>query len=101
MYRARGTFPKEEMYGLTSQLRRSADIRSAQTSLRDAAEGQIQKWRRFLQIAMGSAAELEYHLLLARDLRLLKELGIFRELLGEVMVKEINACWQISGIAVR
>jgi four helix bundle protein len=30
-------------------------------------------WRHFLQVAMGSASELEYHLLLTRDLNLLKE----------------------------
>jgi four helix bundle protein len=41
VYRKSATFPKEEMYGLTSQLRRQC--RSAQTSLKDAVAGQIQK----------------------------------------------------------
>ena len=65
-------FPKEEIYGLTSQVRRSAASVGA-----NIAEG---CWRpsdgemvRFLQIARGSASETEYHLLLAKDLGFLHE----------------------------
>ena len=64
-------FPKEEMYGLTSQMRRSAASVGA-----NIAEGCGRRsdgeMRRFLQIARGSANELEYHLLLAKDLRFLQ-----------------------------
>jgi four helix bundle protein len=64
-------FPKEEMYGLTSQMRRSAASVGA-----NIAEGCGRRsdgeMRRFLQIARGSANELEYHLLLAKDLHLLQ-----------------------------
>jgi four helix bundle protein len=70
VYRATSGFPKEELYGLTSQLRRSASSVPA-----NIAEGcgrdTDSDFARFLQIAMGSASELEYHLLLARDLKLL------------------------------
>jgi four helix bundle protein len=75
-------FPKEELYGLTSQLRRSAASIGA-----NIAEGCGRRsdgeFTRFLQIARGSASELEYHLLLARDLRLLQEES-FRRLDGQV-----------------
>jgi four helix bundle protein len=67
IYRSSKTFPKEETYGLTSQLRRAASSVGA-----NIAEGCGRRsdgeMRRFLQIARGSANELEYHLLLARDL---------------------------------
>jgi four helix bundle protein len=63
-------FPKEEMYGLTGQLRRAAASVGA-----NIAEGCGRRsdgeMKRFLQIARGSANEVEYHLLLARDLRFL------------------------------
>ncbi len=59
------------MYGLTSQMRRS----SASVGM-NIAEGCCRKGNiemgRFLQIAMGSASELEYQLLLAHDLEYLQ-----------------------------
>ena len=64
-------FPRDELYGLTSQMRRSSASIGA-----NIAEGCCRKGDselgRFLQIAMGSASELEYHLLLARDLEVMK-----------------------------
>lgn len=70
VYRVTQEFPQAEIYGLTSQLRRSSASIAA-----NIAEGCGRKsnldFARFLQIAMGSASEVEYHLLLARDLTLL------------------------------
>lgn len=67
VYELTRSFPREEMYGLTSQLRRSAGSIGA-----NIAEGCGRRsdgeFTRFLQIARGSASEVEYHLLLARDL---------------------------------
>src|SRR6476659_3045873 len=60
-------FPADERFGLTSQLRRAAA--SIPANLAEACgRGGKSEFSRFVQIAMGSAAEAEYHVLLARDL---------------------------------
>ncbi|MGC2450914.1 MAG: four helix bundle protein [Candidatus Sulfotelmatobacter sp.] len=73
IYRHTRSFPKEEMYGLTSQMRRASGSIGA-----NIAEGcgrrSDPEMKRFVQIARGSASELEYHLLLANDLHYLSEL---------------------------
>jgi four helix bundle protein len=70
LYRLTRQFPREELYELTSQIRRAASSMGA-----NIAEGSGRRsdgeMSRFLHIARGSAVELEYHLLLARDLELL------------------------------
>jgi four helix bundle protein len=67
IYKASSRFPDHERYGLISQLRRAAVSIPA-----NIAEGTIrasdQDFARFLQIAIGSASEVDYLLLLARDL---------------------------------
>jgi len=67
LYRISGQFPREETYGITSQLRRAAVSIGA-----NLAEGcgrrTSSELARFVRIAMGSASELDYHLLLSRDL---------------------------------
>jgi four helix bundle protein len=64
-------FPREEMYGLVSQMRRA----SASIGM-NIAEGCCRKgdleMARFLQMAMGSASELEYQVLLAHDVDYLR-----------------------------
>ncbi len=77
VYRSSSVFPREEIYGLTSQMRRASASIGA-----NIAEGCCRKgdneFGRFLQIAIGSASELEYYLLLASDLNLLKRLDYQR-----------------------
>jgi four helix bundle protein len=67
IYNATGTFPREETYGLTAQLRRSCASIPANIAEGCGRSGEAELGR-FMLIAMGSASELEYHLLLARDL---------------------------------
>ena len=66
-------FPRDELYGLTSQIRCScvfipANVAEGCGRSRDA------ELTRFLQIAMGSASELEYHLIFANELGFLNGL---------------------------
>lgn len=69
-YQITKVFPKDEIYGLTSQIRRASVSIPA-----NIAEGCGRKssaeFGQFLQISLGSTTELEYHLLLARDLKYL------------------------------
>jgi four helix bundle protein len=71
VYEATRTFPRQETYGLTAQLRRCAVSISS-----NIAEGYRRKNRReylqFLHIASGSCAELETQIHLAKDLRYLE-----------------------------
>jgi len=70
IYKNTRAFPNDERFGLTSQMRRASASIAA-----NLAEGCGRRsdgeMGRFTQIAMGSGAELSYHLLLARDLGLL------------------------------
>lgn len=67
LYPLTRTFPQEELYGLTSQLRRCA--MSIPANIAEGCGRQSDPdFSRFLSIAMGSASELECHLLLAHDL---------------------------------
>jgi len=71
VYHVTASFPREELYGLTSQLRRSCASIPANLAEGCGRSGDTE-FARFCCIAMGSASELEYHLLLARDLKLIK-----------------------------
>jgi four helix bundle protein len=70
VYKATTRFPREELYGLTSQIRRSSASIAANIA-EGCGRGSAAELGRYLQMAMGSASELEYHLLLARDLKIL------------------------------
>ena len=81
LYRATAGFPRDEGYGLTSQLRRAGA--SVPANLAEgcgrASDADV---ARFLVIALGSASELEYHLLLAHDLGYL-DTAAYQHLAGE------------------
>ena len=67
IYKATKEFPKEELYGLSSQIRRAS--MSIPTNIAEGCGRNTDAdFARFLQMAMGSASETEYQLILARDL---------------------------------
>ena len=72
VYGATAYFPRDEIYGLTSQIRRASVSVPANIAEGCGRQGDAE-FGRFLQIAMGSASELEYHFLLARELGFMKE----------------------------
>ena len=85
LYKLTSTFPKEERFGLTSQIRRSAVSIPSNT-----AEGYGRKttadYVRMLYIAYGSICELETQILLSGDLGFIgiKELGLAKHDIAEV-----------------
>ena len=100
IYKETNAFPKEERFGLTSQVRRASSSIAA-----NLAEGCGRRsdgeMARFVQIAMGSGAELSYHLLLCHDLGML-EAGEFTRLasdLDEVMRMLSALSGRVKGIA--
>jgi four helix bundle protein len=67
IYLIKKSCPKEEVYGLTSQIRRSCS--SIPTNIAEGCgRNSDAELNRFLVIAMGSASELEYQLILIKDL---------------------------------
>ena len=70
VYRATESWPGRELYGLTSQTRRAAFSVAANIAEGSAKRGPGE-FRRFLDISLGSFAELRYALRVARDLDLL------------------------------
>lgn len=72
IYKATENFPREELFGLKSQMRRSSA--SIPTNLAEGTgRGSNTDFARFVQISFGSANELEYQLLLANDLHLITD----------------------------
>ena len=70
VYQSTSTFPQEESYGLKSQMRRAGA--SVATNIAEGCgRNSDAELARFLVISMGSASELEYLLLLTRDLDLI------------------------------
>ena len=70
IYKISKTFPKDEMFGFTSQMRRPAA--SIPTNIAEGCGRNTNPdFKRFLSISTGSSSELEYQLLLARDLEYL------------------------------
>lgn len=68
VYQLTRNFPKEETYGLTSQMRRSSASVAANIAEAFKKKGAKDKLR-ILNIAQGSLSETEYHILLANDLK--------------------------------
>ena len=83
IYELTSKFPREEIYGLTSQIRRACA--SIPTNIAEGCGRETPAdFARFLQIAVGSASETEYLILLARDLKYLNTIQ-YAELIDTVV----------------
>ncbi|MCO5234961.1 MAG: four helix bundle protein [Chitinophagaceae bacterium] len=83
IYSVTQLFPKEETFGLISQMRRSAS--SVPTNIAEGAgRNSNPDFKRFLIMASGSSSELEYQLILSKDLKYLSE-DVFKELEKDVI----------------
>ena len=98
VYKVTGSFPREELFGLTSQMRRCSASVAANIAEGCGTKGNAE-FHRFLLVSSGSASELEYHLLLAHDLgyirppeheRLTIQLSRMRKMLAALIRKVEN-----------
>jgi four helix bundle protein len=83
IYETTSLFPKEEIYGLTSQIRRSA-VSIPSNIAEGAGRKSKTEFKQFLYIALASAAELETQIIIAKNLKYLQEDKY------ENMLKELN-----------
>lgn len=72
IYKTSRIFPKEELYGLTSQMRRSA-ISIPSNIAEGSGRGTDKDFNRFLDVALGSSFELETQLIIANRLKFLND----------------------------
>ncbi len=79
VYRLTSGFPKEEIYGLTAQIRRSV-VSIPSNIAEGAARNSDKEFVQFLYIALGSIAELETQLLLSKDLAFCQSTGADEDL---------------------
>lgn len=89
IYRLTATFPKEEIYSLTAQIKRSA-ISIPSNIAEGSARESNKEYIRFLYIALGSLAELDTQLLIANDLEFIKsdeyqKLSIMLDEIGKML----------------
>jgi four helix bundle protein len=83
IYAVTACFSRDELYGLTSQIRRAAVSIPSNIAEGCGRDGEAEL-ARFLRIALGSASELEYQIILARDLSYLEALA-YERLSAEVV----------------
>src|SRR5437899_11984145 len=87
-YRVTRRFPRDELYGLTSQIRRSAASVCANIA-EGCGRSSRRDFARFLHVAQGSASELEYHWILALDLGRVDQTGYEQITAGATDVKRM------------
>lgn len=91
VYQLTKLFPKEEIYGLTSQVRRSASSIPANIAEGCGKKSQLEL-AHYLNTSLGSANETEYHLLLAKDLNYfqVEEYNVLSEQINEIKAMLIS-----------
>ena len=72
IYEVTNNFPKEEIWGLTSQIRRAA-VSVPSNIVEGKARGSRKDFKRFLLVARGSLEEVKYQSLLAKELKYMNE----------------------------
>jgi four helix bundle protein len=83
VYSVTKSFPSDELYGLISQMRRSSS--SIPTNIAEGSgRNSNAELKRFLVIATGSCSELQYQVLLSRDLKFIHE-DLYKELENEII----------------
>lgn len=88
IYKLTKDFPKEEQFSLSSQLRRS--ITSIPTNHSEGCgRGSDEDFKRFVQIAMGSASESEYLLFLSKDLNYISDIEFDKLILKIQEIKKM------------
>ena len=92
VYRATEAFPRWELYGLTSQARRAAFSAAANIAEGSAKRGP-REFRRYLDISLGSLAELSYILRLCRTLEFLP--GDQWEALNRMRIEATRLTWHL------
>jgi four helix bundle protein len=102
VYGFTGDLPKQEIYGLSSQMRRAA-VSIASNIAEGSARGTRKDFRQFVKLAEGSNCELQTQLLIARRLQLRgqescdavealsNEIGKMLTALGQYLTREIKA----------
>jgi len=96
IYKVTGQFPKEEMYGLSSQMRRAAVSIASNIAEGYKRQG-LGEYIQFLKIADGSAAELDTQIIIAKPLYTKVTFNAAEGLLSEVqrmlwsMILKLNA----------
>jgi four helix bundle protein len=83
VYRASASFPRDELYGITAQMRRAAVSVPANIA-EGAARATDREFAHFLVMARGSLSELETHVIVAKELGFLAEDQALREEIDQV-----------------
>jgi four helix bundle protein len=99
VYKASKTFPKDELYSLTNQLRRA--ISSIPANIAEGCGTKSQNdFAHFLNVALGSANEAEYFLLLSKDLEYLplEQYTILYDKINEVKAMLISLINKVRAV---
>lgn len=94
VYRATKRFPKDELFGLTSQMRRASASIPSNIAEGCGRDGDAEL-RRFIHIALGSACELDYQITLAT------ELGYFEPAAAQPLAGEVLEIRRMLGALVQ
>ncbi len=98
-YQITGKFPEEELYGLTSQMRRAA-VSAASNIVEECTRSSSAEYRRFIEIAFGSLRELHYQTGLARRLKFIDE-SVFVKIDEKFVTTEKTLTALIKTITIR